>query len=99
MFPDRQMPPFVERELEIRWAAADAPREVPVPASDAAITIYEFELDPQPLGERFEDGRRYLLLPAGTEVTGRCHLRAWGPAPIPAPAALFPGATSIRDLP
>lgn len=93
------MPPFADHELEVRWAAQPAPRSVRVPASDDAVTVYALEVTPAPLGESFENGARFLLLPARTEVTAHCRLRAWDADPGFRPASLFPGAASVGPRP
>ena len=72
----------------------DQPIEVPVSGPD--LTILELLVDPVPLREHFQDGHRWLDLPAACpRALVHCRYRAYAGADgrVPPPAALFPGAT------
>jgi hypothetical protein len=104
VFPAPVMPPSVIEAVEVDYVfAPGVARAIEVPASTERLTVLELHVQPAVRGERFENGRRLLLLPDGSERARlRCRLRHWsapGRADLGAPALpLFPGARQVRYL-
>lgn len=95
--PEASYPPYEERGVIAEYGPPAAGR-VRVPASDEAIVVQRMETDPEPAGESFEDGARFLLVPAGCErFVVRCRYRVYrAGSAFPSPSSLFPGA-KIRE--
>ena len=102
-FPDRAFPPSVIESIEVDYAfPPNRARTIEIPASSERLTVLELHVDPPPRGERFDGGRRFLLLPDGIEHASlRCRLQHWvtGVAHDPSRSpgrSLFPGAQAVR---
>ena len=103
VFPAATKPPSVVEAVHAEYSfGADGPRTIEVPASDSDVTVLELVVEPAPRGERFERGRRILLLPFDCERANlRCRVQRWarsGDDDLVAPPGvdLFPGASSVR---
>ncbi len=101
-FPDRALPPSVIESIEVDYAfPPNGARAIEIPASSDSLTVLELHVDPPPRGERFDNGRRILLLPDGIEHASlRCRLQHWATGavhdPDRPPSSLFPGAHAVR---
>ncbi|MEZ5963476.1 MAG: hypothetical protein R3F56_06485 [Planctomycetota bacterium] len=103
VFPAASKPPSVVESVHAEYDfAAGAPRAIEVPASGEDLTVLELVVEPPPRGERFERGRRILLLPSDCERADlRCRMQRWAHGDeadltVPAGTDLFPGARSVR---
>lgn len=100
--PSGHYPPFAEYcvQAEYQFAGGAGERRVAVPATDDLLTVLDLQVEPAPLDERFQDGRRWLLLPPDCDhVTVRCRYRDYCAhrlgAALP-PDGLFPDAQRLR---
>jgi hypothetical protein len=104
VFPSAGIPPSVIEAVEVDYVfAPGAARAIEVPASTDRLTVLELHVQPEVRGERFENGRRLLLLPAASEGARlRCRLRHWSLPENPDLGSrsppLFPGARQVRYL-
>ena len=93
--PSRAWPAHEEQTVLAEYRlTGDQPIEVPVSGPD--LTILEWLVEPVPVRERFQAGRRWLEPPPECPcVRVHCRYRAYAGADgrVPPAAALFPGAT------
>ena len=102
VFPERTPPPSVIETVEVDYAfAVGSSRSIQIPSSSDSLTVMELRVEPPARGERFEGGRRWLLLPEGIDhALLRCRLQHWvtgvhDPSQPPG-HRLFPGAHAVR---
>jgi hypothetical protein len=98
--PPAQYPRYSDLHITAQFTLQeDAARKVPVPESNALVTVFSLTSEPGAVGEEFVAGRRYLLAPPECRhIVVHCHLRAYAQADghLPTPVELFPGAATLQ---
>ena len=102
--PERAWPPRVVGELEVEFHfGPQSERAIPMPESDARLTLFELHTHDKDVREEFRAGQRFWIVPATIDVLHvHCSYRVFGPygrdaiAAAVDPQQLFPGSTVIR---
>jgi hypothetical protein len=97
--PRASFPPYAERAIAAEFVVP-ADGLLPMPRSSWSLVVHELQADPPPLEERFAEGSRWFVYPAGAAVVVHCRYRAYaGPdGRLAEPADVLPGASRLRTL-
>lgn len=99
VLPPPVRPPHRDHRIEAEFVVPANGRLV-LPTSSALLVIHELSLAPPPAREHVDATSRWFAYAPGTHVTVHTRFRAYasGDGPPPEPAAVLPGATTVRQL-
>lgn len=92
--PDPHVPPHVDWTFRASYTV-DGSGRLALPSSTREVVIAQLDLNPEPIAERFADGRRWFVYPSGTnvDVHGRVRLYRAADGHQPTLQDVLPGAT------